>query len=51
MRVTQFDRRRTTGTAEGGHYDPAEHGIDALLPGARATAVLCVLFLLVLVAL
>lgn len=51
MRSSLSDLRRRSGTPESVDYDPAEHSFESLLPGARATTILCVLFLMLLVVL
>jgi hypothetical protein len=42
-------RRPQPGPSEGVDYDPSEHAFENLIPGARATVILCVLFLMLLV--
>lgn len=50
MQHTPSESRRGHAPTEGSRdYDPAEHAIDRLLPGARATMVLCLLLMAVLV--
>lgn len=50
MQHTPSDSRRGHAETQGGlDYDPAEHAIDRLLPGARATMVLCLMLMAVLV--
>lgn len=50
MQHTPSDSRRGHAETPCGHdYDPAEHAIDRLLPGARATMVLCLMLMAVLV--
>lgn len=50
MQHKPTDSRRGHAETPGGlDYDPAEHAIDRLLPGARATMVLCLVLMAVLV--
>jgi Fe-S cluster assembly iron-binding protein IscA len=51
MHASPVSQRGTHGAHYGIDYEPSEREVDQLLTNARATAALCVVFLMVLVVL
>lgn len=51
QQMTTENRRGHADMPGGRDYDPAEHAIDKLLPGARAAAMLCLMLMAALVVL
>ncbi len=50
MQQMATENRRGHAEMPGGRdYDPAEHAVDKLLPGARAAVMLCLMLMAVLV--